>query len=198
MVAADTTTGLEFVRAEIARACRDAGRDPAEVTLVAVSKTFDAEAIEPVIAAGQRVFGENRVQEAKGKVAAIAWQSTPASNCISSVHCNRTRRKRRWRFSTPFIPSIGQACARRSRRKSKSKSVSRFCSSRSTPAPSRKRQASCRKMPMHFSQRAVDKYGLKISGLMCIPPLDEAPGAAFCAHSQDRQAQWPETCCRWA
>src|SRR4029079_7295124 len=55
------------VRAEIARACRDAGRDPATVTLVAVSKTFGAEAIEPVIAAGQRVFGENRVQEAKAK-----------------------------------------------------------------------------------------------------------------------------------
>src|ERR1700734_811390 len=55
------------VREEIARACRDARRDPASVTLVAVSKTFAAEAIEPVIAAGQRVFGENRVQEAKAK-----------------------------------------------------------------------------------------------------------------------------------
>ena len=59
--------GLAAVRAEIARACRDAGRDPASVTLVAVSKTFDAAAIEPVLAAGQHVFGENRVQEAKAK-----------------------------------------------------------------------------------------------------------------------------------
>src|SRR6516162_10987101 len=59
--------GLPLVRAEIARACRDAGRDPASVTLVAVPKTFGADAIEPVIAAGQRVFGENRVQEAKAK-----------------------------------------------------------------------------------------------------------------------------------
>ncbi|MGB3744837.1 MAG: YggS family pyridoxal phosphate-dependent enzyme, partial [Xanthobacteraceae bacterium] len=59
--------GLSKVRTEIARACRDAGRDPASVTLVAVSKTFGAEAVEPVIAAGQRVFGENRVQEAKAK-----------------------------------------------------------------------------------------------------------------------------------
>src|SRR5674476_1452125 len=69
MTAAPTTTtsGLAAVRAEVARACRDAGRDPAEVTLIAVSKTFAAEAIEPVIAAGQRVFGENRVQEAKAK-----------------------------------------------------------------------------------------------------------------------------------
>ena len=60
-------TAITSVRGEIARACREAGRDPASVTLVAVSKTFGAEAIEPVIAAGQRVFGENRVQEAKTK-----------------------------------------------------------------------------------------------------------------------------------
>src|SRR5690348_1762704 len=59
--------GLDAVRADIARACKDAGRDPASVTLVAVSKTFSADAIEPVIAAGQAVFGENRVQEAAGK-----------------------------------------------------------------------------------------------------------------------------------
>src|SRR5436190_9177013 len=59
--------GPSKVRTEIARACRDAGRDPASVTLVAVSKTFAADAIEPVIAAGQRIFGENRVQEAKSK-----------------------------------------------------------------------------------------------------------------------------------
>src|ERR1700728_726395 len=60
-------SGLADVRAEIARACDDAGRDPATVTLVAISKTFGVEAIEPAIAAGQRVFGENRVQEAKAK-----------------------------------------------------------------------------------------------------------------------------------
>src|SRR5471030_2423206 len=64
---ADPAAGLAAVRADIARACRDGARDPAEVTLVAVSKTHAAEIIEPVIAAGQRVFGENRVQEAKGK-----------------------------------------------------------------------------------------------------------------------------------
>src|ERR1700746_1101511 len=66
-MASDPATGLDRVRAEIARACRDAARAPAEVTLVAVSKTFSAAAMEPVIAAGQRVFGENRVQEAKAK-----------------------------------------------------------------------------------------------------------------------------------
>jgi len=58
---------LAKVRQQIARACAEAGRDPGSVALVAISKTFGAESIEPVIAAGQRIFGENRVQEAKTK-----------------------------------------------------------------------------------------------------------------------------------
>src|SRR3981081_3385462 len=59
--------GLATVEQEIARACKEARRDRASVTLIAVSKTFDANAVAPVIEAGQRVFGENRVQEAKAK-----------------------------------------------------------------------------------------------------------------------------------
>ncbi|TJU93351.1 MAG: YggS family pyridoxal phosphate-dependent enzyme, partial [Mesorhizobium sp.] len=55
------------VKAKIAAAEREAGREAGTVTLVAVSKTFDAADISPVIEAGQRVFGENRVQEAQGK-----------------------------------------------------------------------------------------------------------------------------------
>src|SRR6516162_10030932 len=64
-------TPLAKVRDQIARACAEAGRDPTSVMLVAISKTFDADTIEPVIAAGQRVFGENRVQEAKAKWPAL-------------------------------------------------------------------------------------------------------------------------------
>ena len=59
--------GLATVEHEIARACTEARRDRAAVTLIAVSKTFGADEITPVIGAGQRVFGENRVQEAKAK-----------------------------------------------------------------------------------------------------------------------------------
>src|ERR1700682_1111537 len=59
--------GLSTVEQDIARACKEARRDRASVTLIAVSKTFDADAVTPVIEAGQRVFGENRVQEAKAK-----------------------------------------------------------------------------------------------------------------------------------
>src|SRR5258708_17931546 len=59
--------GLLSVEQDIARACQQARRDRSSVTLIAVSKTFDAGAIAPVIEAGQRVFRENRVQEAKAK-----------------------------------------------------------------------------------------------------------------------------------
>src|SRR5712664_1009057 len=59
--------GLAMVEQEIARACKEARRDRASVTLIAVSKTFDADALVPVIKAGQLIFGENRVQEAKAK-----------------------------------------------------------------------------------------------------------------------------------
>src|SRR5450756_200090 len=64
---AHSPSGLASVEQDIARACKQARRDRASVTLIAVSKTFDANAIIPVIEAGQRVFGENRVQEAKAK-----------------------------------------------------------------------------------------------------------------------------------
>src|SRR3974377_2324879 len=65
--AAGAPSRLAAVRADIEKACAEAGRDPASVTLVAVSKTFAAQAIAPVLDAGQRVFGENRVQEALAK-----------------------------------------------------------------------------------------------------------------------------------
>src|ERR1700753_4253372 len=70
-------SALAAVEHEIVRACQEARRDRASLTLIAVSKTFEAGAISPVIEAGQRVFGENRVQEAKGKWPALT-QAYPA------------------------------------------------------------------------------------------------------------------------
>ena len=80
------------MRAEIARACREACRDPASVTLIAVSKTFGAEAIEPVIAAGQKVFGENRVQEANAKWPALKAKYPGVElHMIGSLQSNKAR-----------------------------------------------------------------------------------------------------------
>jgi pyridoxal phosphate enzyme (YggS family) len=93
---------LSTVRARIAAAARRSGRDPASITLVAVSKTFGLDAIREAAAAGQRDFGENRVQEALQKIAApsetpMRWhlighlqsnkarKAAPAFRCIQSV-----------------------------------------------------------------------------------------------------------------
>ena len=73
---------LHRIQAEIASAAKLAGRDPDEVTLVAVSKTRSAEAIEPLIAAGQRDFGESRVQEADAK-----WPPLLATHPDLVLHC---------------------------------------------------------------------------------------------------------------
>ena len=67
----NAATRLAEIRANIARVCKPARRSPEDVTLIAVSKTHPADAILPLIDAGQRVFGENRVQEAQGKWPAL-------------------------------------------------------------------------------------------------------------------------------
>ena len=72
----NTASRLADVRANIARVCKPARRAPDDVTLIAVSKTHDAPTIQPLIDAGQRVFGENRVQEAQGKWPALR-EATP-------------------------------------------------------------------------------------------------------------------------
>jgi PLP dependent protein len=69
------------VKSAISRAAQDAGRSPDDVTLIAVSKTFDAGSIRPLLDAGHRVFGENRVQESQGK-----WPSLKASYAGVELH----------------------------------------------------------------------------------------------------------------
>src|SRR5260221_9677771 len=84
--------GLATVEQEIARACKEARRERASVTLIAVSKTFDAAAISPIIDAGQRVFGENRVQEAKAKWAALtSAYSGIALHLIGPLQSNKAK-----------------------------------------------------------------------------------------------------------
>ena len=92
MESMNSAAALASVREEIAPACRDAGRDPATVTLVAVSKIFAADAIEPVIAAGQRIFGENRVQEAKAKWPPLMARHTGLElHLVGSLQSNKAK-----------------------------------------------------------------------------------------------------------
>lgn len=91
-----TTIGnnLQLVRSRIGQACAAAGRDPAGVALLAVSKTFGPEAVRDAALAGQRAFGENYIQEAVEKMALVAAMGLPAPlewHCIGPIQSNKTR-----------------------------------------------------------------------------------------------------------
>jgi PLP dependent protein len=86
----DASTRLNDVRDRIARAARLAARSPDDVTLIAVSKMHDADAIRPLIAAGQRVFGENRVQEAAAKWPALREETSDiALHLVGQLQSNK-------------------------------------------------------------------------------------------------------------
>jgi pyridoxal phosphate enzyme (YggS family) len=173
-----TISGLAAVRAEIVRACRDAGREVAEVELVAVSKTFPAEAIEPVIAAGQRVFGENRVQEAKTKWPPLLEKySGIALHLIGPLQSNKAKE------AVALFDAI-HSVDRRSLYEALAKEISKqgrqpllFAEINTGAEP--QKAGVLRQHADAFLTACRDSYGLTMSGLMCIPPLDQAPGPHF-------------------
>jgi hypothetical protein len=172
------TTGLDHVRAEIARACKDAGRDAASVTLVAVSKTFPPETIEPVIGAGQRAFGENRVQEAKAK-----WPALQARHPGIALHLIGPLQSNKAKEAVALFDAIhsvdrASLCAALAKEIGKQGRSPLLFVEINTGAEPQKAGV----LPQdadHFLKECRDGYGLKIAGLMCIPPLDEAPGPHF-------------------
>ena len=178
-----STTGLEAVRAEIVRACRDAGRDPAEVTLIAVSKTFGAEAIEPVIDAGQRVFGENRVQEAKAK-----WPPLMERHKDLSLHLIGTLQSNKAKEAVALFDAI-HSVDRASLCEALAKEIAKQGRSPllfvqvNTGAEPQKAGVLPEEADA-FLAACRDTYGLTIAGLMCIPPVEEAPGPHFALTAQ--------------
>jgi len=176
-------SGLTGVCHEIARACRDAGRDPASVTLVAISKTFDAEAIEPVIAAGQRVFGENRVQEAKAK-----WPPLVARHGAIELHLVGSLQSNKAKEAIGLFDAI-HSVDRGSLAEALAKEIAKqgrrpllFVEINTGAEPQKSGV-----LPQDtdaFLAACRDRYGLAISGLMCIPPLGEAPAPHFALTAQ--------------
>ena len=175
---ASTTTGLANVRAEILRACRDAGRDPGEVTLIAVSKTFGADAIEPAVRAGQRVFGENRVQEAKAKWPPLLEKHNGLElHLIGPLQSNKAKEAVALFAAIHSLdrPSLCEALAKEI---AKQKRQPVLFVEINTGAEAQKAGV----LPQDadaFLAACRDKYRLTIAGLMCIPPLQEAAGPHF-------------------
>jgi pyridoxal phosphate enzyme (YggS family) len=170
--------GLTAVREDIARACRDARRDPATVTLVAVSKTFGADAIEPVIAAGQRVFGENRVQEAKAK-----WPPLVARHDGLELHLVGSLQSNKAKEAVALFDAI-HAVDRESLAEALAKEIGKqgrrplLFAEVNTGAEAQK-SGVLPEAADDFLAACRDRYGLEISGLMCLPPYDEAPAPHF-------------------
>ena len=163
---------------EIAHACRDARRDRAEVTLVAVSKTFDADAIKPVIAQGQRVFGENRVQEAKGK-----WPELTAATPGIALHLIGPLQSNKVKEAVALFDAI-HSVDRDSLCEALAKEFSRqprrpelFVQINTGEEPQKAGIAPADADA--FIARCRETYGLAITGLMCIPPVDETPAPHF-------------------
>jgi PLP dependent protein len=170
--------GLTEVREEIVRACREAGRDPATVTLVAVSKTFSADAIEPVIDAGQRVFGENRVQEAKTK-----WPPLTARHQGIELHLVGSLQSNKAREAIALfdvIHSVDRASLAEALAKEIGKQGRRplLFVEINTGAEAQK-SGVLPEQADDFIVACRDRYGLEISGLMCLPPHGEAPAPHF-------------------
>jgi PLP dependent protein len=170
--------GLAAVEQEIARACKDARRERASVTLIAVSKTFAAEAIAPVIEAGQRAFGENRVQEARTKWPGLmsAYPSL-ALHLIGPLQSNKAREAVALFDAIHSVdrPSICQALAKEI--DSQKRRPQLFVQLNTGEEPQKAGVAPAEADA--FIADCREKYGLQISGLMCIPPVNQAPAPHF-------------------
>jgi pyridoxal phosphate enzyme (YggS family) len=170
--------GLASVEQEIARACKEARRDRASVTLIAVSKTFDAGAIAPVIEAGQRVFGENRVQEARAKWPAL-MSAYPgiALHLIGPLQSNKAKEAVALFDAIHSVdrPSICEALAKEIN--SQKRQPELFIQLNTGEEPQKAGVAPGEADAFIASCR--EKYGLQISGLMCIPPVNDAPAPHF-------------------
>ncbi|RWM74105.1 MULTISPECIES: YggS family pyridoxal phosphate-dependent enzyme [Mesorhizobium] len=166
------------VKAKITAAEREAGRQAGAVTLVAVSKTFDAADISPVIEAGQRIFGENRVQEAQAKWPALKeafpdielrligpLQSNKAKEAVALFDVIETVDREK------IAAELAKEIARQGR--SPRLYVQVNTGSEPQKAGIEPREA------VAFVTRCRGVHGLAIEGLMCIPPADENPGPHF-------------------
>jgi len=176
--AASAAHGLIEVRAEIEQACRAAGRDAGSVTLIAIGKTFGADAIRPTIAAGQRVFGENRVQEAKVKWPELREEFPDIElHLVGPLQSNKVKEAVALFdvIHTVDRAKIAQALAEEMAKQGKRPRLLVEINTGAEP----QKAGVLPEAADAFIVACRGTYGLTIEGLMCIPPLDEAPAPHF-------------------
>jgi pyridoxal phosphate enzyme (YggS family) len=169
---------LGKVKANIAAAEQAAGRATGPVTLVAVTKTFEAPAIRPAIEAGQRVFGENRVQEAEGKWPALKAEFPDIElHLIGPLQSNKARQAVALFdvIETIDRDKIAAELAKEIARQGRAPGLYVQVNTGSEPQKAGIEPTDT----VAFVARCRDVHGLAIDGLMCIPPADENPGPHF-------------------
>lgn len=174
----DAVTRLQTVRRNIEAAEREAKRGPDEVTLVAVTKTFGADDIRPVIDAGHRVFGENRVQEAQAKWPALNVEFPDIElHLIGPLQSNKAKEAVALFdvIETVDRDKIAVELAKEIRKQRKAPRLYVQVNTGSEPQKAGIEPTEA----VAFVTRCRDVHGLAIAGLMCIPPADENPGPYF-------------------
>jgi PLP dependent protein len=169
---------LREIEARIAKAATGARRDAPSVHLIAVSKTFDADDIIPVIEAGHRVFGENRVQEAKSK-----WPELKARyprlelHLIGPLQSNKTKEAVELFDAIHTIdrPKIAEAVAAEMVRQGRRLQL--FVQVNTGEEP--QKAGVMPRETVAFVAMCRDQLKLEIAGLMCIPPVDDEPAVHF-------------------
>ena len=174
----DAPARLAVVRAALAKAERAAGRAEGDTTLIAVSKTFDAADILPVLEAGQRAFGENRVQESQAKWPALKARFPDVElHLIGPLQSNKTAEAVALFDAIHTIdrPKIAQAIA--TEMAAQGRSLKLFVQVNVGSEP--QKAGVDPEDADAFVAQCRDVYGLKLEGLMCIPPVDEPPAPYF-------------------
>ena len=176
--AADIPARLRLVEDEILLAARAAKRDPKSIRLVAVTKTVPAAEIAHAIAASQRIFGENRVQEAQAKWPALR-ESHPGIelHLIGPLQSNKVREAVTLFdvIETVDRPKLARALAEEMARADKHPRLFVQVNSGEEPQKAGVLPAEADA----FIALCRDTLGLNVDGLMCIPPLDEEPAMHF-------------------
>ncbi|MGO4684297.1 YggS family pyridoxal phosphate-dependent enzyme [Hyphomicrobium sp. 2TAF46] len=169
---------LKHVNDEIVAAAKAAGRVADGIELVAVSKTFDAEAIRPVIEAGQRVFGENRVQEAERK-----WPPLRAEFPGVKLHLIGPLQSNKAKEAVAFFDAIHTidrekiARAVADEMAKQGRSLELFIQVNTGEEP--QKAGVMPREAVAFVALCRDQLKLPLAGLMCIPPVDEEPAVHF-------------------
>ncbi len=171
-------TNLVQVRARIAEAATAAGRDPAEITLVAVGKTPSAAYLEAALGAGQRDFGENRVQEAEGKFPALkAGHADLVLHLIGPLQTNKAREAVQLFdvIETLDRPKLARTLAKEMGRLGRRPT----CYVQVNTGEEAQKAGVTPAAADALIALARDQLGLPVEGLMCIPPFDDEPAPHF-------------------